>query len=169
MKEFKKIDITSMEFSPSMFEKVSKQWMLVSAGDENKSNAMTASWGGFGHLWNKNVAFVFVRPQRYTDEFIQNEERFALVFLKKEYKSAHSVYGSKSGRDCDKEKETGLTPAFVGGVPAYEEAEYVIVLRKLYMDNLKEDGFIDKQMLSNYPDKDFHHVYVAEIEAVYQA
>ena len=39
---------------------IGKDWMLVCAGD----NAMTASWGGMGVLWNKPVAFVFIRPQR---------------------------------------------------------------------------------------------------------
>ena len=49
-----------------IWDLIGKQWMLVTAGPADEFNTMTASWGGIGWLWNKPVAFVFIRPERYT-------------------------------------------------------------------------------------------------------
>ena len=76
--EFKEIPVSEMEFNP--FDKISKQWMLVTAGDKDSSNTMTASWGGVGIMWGKPVATVYIRPQRYTKEFIDKNEYFTLSF-----------------------------------------------------------------------------------------
>ena len=46
------------------FDLIGKEWMLVTAGNKEKFNTMTASWGGIGWLWNKPVAFIFIRPER---------------------------------------------------------------------------------------------------------
>ena len=73
---------------------------------------MTASWGGIGWLWNKTVAFVFIRPERYTYEFVEKNDYLTLSFLGEENKKIHAVCGSKSGRNIDKVKETGLKPVF---------------------------------------------------------
>ena len=64
MASFHEMDWKELSFNP--FTKISKQWMLVTAGSEEKSNTMTASWGGVGFIWNKPVSFIFIRPQRYT-------------------------------------------------------------------------------------------------------
>ena len=58
---FKEVAIESLEFNP--FTKISKEWMLVTAGDEKKSNTMTASWGGVGIMWGKNIATASIRPR----------------------------------------------------------------------------------------------------------
>ena len=43
-------------------ESISKQWMLISAIDKSgKANAMTASWGGVGELWGKDVVFILTQ------------------------------------------------------------------------------------------------------------
>ena len=41
MMGFHEIHIEALNFNP--FTKMSKQWMLITAGDENGSNTMTAS------------------------------------------------------------------------------------------------------------------------------
>jgi len=58
---FHEVPIESLEFNP--FKKISKQWMLITAGDEKKSNTMTASWGGLGIMWGKNVATAIHPPK----------------------------------------------------------------------------------------------------------
>ena len=65
----------------NFIEIIGKEWMLVSAGDKDKFNMMTASWGGVGFLWNKPVVFVFIRPERYTREFVDEKGCFTLSFL----------------------------------------------------------------------------------------
>ena len=57
------------DFDQSVFRLIGKEWMLVTAkNQEGKVNTMTASWGGFGVMWGKNVAVTVLRPQRYTKE-----------------------------------------------------------------------------------------------------
>lgn len=159
---FKEIDIKELEFSP--FEKIGKQWMLITAGNKESFNAMTASWGGLGVLWNKNVAFTFIRPSRYTYEFCEREEYFTLTFFPEEYRKALSFCGTKSGRDYDKCKETGLTPSFDADAPYFEEAELVLVCKKLYAQDMDKACVIDSAVNTNYGENEpMHRVYVGEI------
>ena len=139
---------------------IGKDWMLVCAGD----NAMTASWGGMGILWNKPVAFVFIRPQRYTLEFTEEAEDFSLSFFDPSHRPALTLCGRKSGREGDKIAEAGLHPADFEGVPSFTEAKRVLKVKKLYKDVLKPEGFLDPAIdAKNYPAKDYHVVYVCKI------
>ena len=106
--------IAIKDLSENFFEVIGKEWMLVTAGSKEHFNTMTASWGGIGWLWNKPVVFVFIRSERYTYEFMEENEYFTLSFLGKENRSIYNLCGSKSGREVDKVKETGLNPI---GVP----------------------------------------------------
>ena len=145
---------------------IGKDWMLITVQDGEGANAMTASWGCMGVLWNKPVAVCFIRPQRYTYGLAENEERMSLAFFGEGYREALSLCGSKSGRDCDKLSLAGLTVSDVDGVPVIDQASTVIIGKKLYADDLKEDNFVDKAMLDNYKSKDFHRIYVLEIQKV---
>ena len=95
------------------FHLIGKEWMLITAGTEEKYNTMTASWGGLGVLWSKNVCFCFVRPQRYTLPFLMEQDRFTLSFFTEDYRDALTYCGRHSGRDVDKAKEIGLRPFFL--------------------------------------------------------
>ena len=101
--------INPNEIKDNFIELIGKEWMLVSAGDKEKFNMMTASWGGVGVLWNRPVVFAFIRPERYTREFIDAKNEFTITFLGPEHRKAHSICGSKSGREIDKVAATGLT------------------------------------------------------------
>ncbi len=162
---FKEVKAEELQFNP--FTKIGKQWMLVTAGDEEKHNTMTASWGAMGIMWGKNVATVYIRPQRYTKEFVDNGERFTISFYGEEHRQALNICGSKSGRDCDKEKEAGLTPYYTDGTAAFEEAEMVLVCRKLYSQPMGPEYFTEDWIDGKwYPEKDYHVMYMAEIEKV---
>ena len=106
----KPIDPKTLELNP--FTTIGTEWMLLTAGNEDKHNTMTVSWGGLGVLWRKNVTYVLVRPQRYTMEFMDREEYYSLCVFDETYKPALKLCGTKSGRDIDKDKETGLTVMF---------------------------------------------------------
>ena len=164
---FRKIDISELSFNH--FDKIGKQWMLLTGGDKDSFNTMTASWGQLGVLWNKNVLTCYIRPNRYTYDFVEKGECFTASFYGEEYRSALSFCGSHSGRDCDKAKETGLTPAEVDGCMAFEEAELVLVCRKLYSYDLQESGLLTGDGI---PEKFFgtdpyHRTYISEIVGVY--
>ena len=121
-----------------------------------------------GELWNKDVCFIFIRPQRYTKQFVDNNEYFTLSFFGEEHRKALTFCGRNSGRDCDKAKETGLTPVEIDGSMSFEESEMVVVCKKLFSQDIDPAGFIDKSLDSkNYHDKDYHKMYVGEIVACY--
>lgn len=149
----------------SVFSLIGDRWMLVAATDKSgRTNAMTASWGGMGVLWGKKVAFVFIRPQRYTKQFVDEAQRFSLSFFDDSYKNMLGYMGKVSGKDEDKIAKSGLTVTDRNGAPVFKEASLTLVCRKTYRDTIKEENFIDKSNIEKwYPQKDYHDVYVAEI------
>lgn len=152
---------------------IGKEWMLITAGDIQHFNTMTASWGGVGFLWGKPVAFVFIRPERYTHDFVEQYDRLTLTFFDEADKDILNFCGTKSGRDYDKVKETGLRPvATPSGNVSFEQARLTIEGRKLYKTRLTADGFIDKAALERWyhdkPGGGLHDVYVVEIENVFE-
>ena len=163
----KKIDIKDLQGNAvSMFD---DKWCLITAGTKESYNTMTASWGAMGELWNKDVCFIFIRPQRYTLEFTEREEYFTLSFFGDEYKKALTFCGRNSGRDCDKAKETGLTPVETDGSISFAESETVIVCKKLFYQDIDPEGFVDKAIDGVcYPENDYHRMYVGEVVACYQ-
>ena len=141
------------------------RWTLITAGTEAECNTMTASWGGLGVLWNKAVATIYVRPQRYTYRFLEENGWFTLSFLLEERRDALVYCGSASGRDGDKFAACGLHPAFDGAAPYVEEADLVLVCRKRYWDDL-EPSHMDETGLRHYEDHDYHRMYIGEIVKV---
>lgn len=148
-----------------VFSLIGDRWMLVAATDKDgKTNAMTASWGGLGVLWGKKVAFVFIRPQRYTKKFVDDAENFSLSFFEESYKPMLGYMGKVSGKNEDKIKKSGLTVQYKDGAPVFKEASLTLICRKMYRQTLEEDCFIDKTNIGKwYPQKDYHDMYVAEI------
>ncbi len=157
------------EVKENLVKLIADDWALVSAGDSDKWNAMTISWGGVGELWGKDVVFAFIRPQRYTKEFMDKSDYFTVSFFAPEYKDALKICGTKSGRDCDKIALAGLTLAYDGEAVYPAEARLVIKCRKLAVQKMENSGFIDESIDLNYKAGDYHYVYVGEIEGVLEA
>ena len=158
--------IDPMAIEGNLIRLIASDWMLVTAGNKQKFNTMTANWGGAGYLWKKTVVFVFIRPERYTYEFIESSDGFTLTFFDERYHAALDLCGTKSGRDCDKVTEASLTPHFTElGYPTFAEARLVLECRKLYADMLTKDSFLDSEPLRiHYNTKGgFHKMYIAEI------
>jgi flavin reductase (DIM6/NTAB) family NADH-FMN oxidoreductase RutF len=164
--DWKELSIRDFRGSPS--ERIGLGWMLISAGGNGDWNTMTASWGGLGVLWGRDVAFMFIRPSRRTFEFANDNELFTLSFFGGDYRDALNFIGSKSGRDYDKAAETGLSPLVfdVKGRAAvgFKEAENIIVCRKLYTHDFDPKNFLDAPLIEQaYKGKDYHRMYVGEI------
>ncbi|MDF2675947.1 MAG: hypothetical protein K0Q97_237 [Bacillota bacterium] len=165
MLEYK--EINPVDLNENTFKMIGKDFMLITAENEGKVNAMTASWGGLGVLWNMDVVFIFLRPQRYTKEFIDATDSFSLTFYDDSYKKTLGYLGSVSGRDEDKIYNSNLTIGFDGKTPYFKEAEKVIICKKLFAQDLKEESFLDKNIINkDYPNKDFHTLYVGKIEKI---
>lgn len=165
MSNFKEINIK--DFSPNPFE-IKDKWMLISSAKPDGSvNTMTASWGSFGVMWNKEVVFVVIRPQRFTREFVENSESLSLTFFDDSYKKALAYLGKASGRDEDKITKAGLSVVMDNEVPYFQEAERVIFAKKLFVQRIEEGAFLDEKIIDRwYPEKDFHYLYIAEITKV---
>lgn len=160
-------EINIRDIKKSAVEMISDGWGLVTAGNEEKFNTMTVSWGGLGEIWGKDAVFIFIRPQRYTYEFIEKEEFFTLSFYGEEFRNALKICGSQSGRNTDKVANAGLTPLFVDNTVSFEQAEYTLVCRKMASQFIDPKGFNDEAIEKNYSAGDYHKVYIAEIVKVY--
>lgn len=164
---FKEISIKDLSLNP--FTKIGKEWMLITAGSEERFNTMTASWGGLGVMWNKDVAFTFIRPCRYTFEFTETEDYFSLCFFGEEYKNALMFCGRNSGKDCDKAKETGLTPIFIDGVPCFEEASLVLICKKMYSQQMQNSCATTDEVTTHYGENEpYHTFYIGEIVKAFE-
>ncbi|WP_319204980.1 flavin reductase [uncultured Ilyobacter sp.] len=147
------------------FDMIGNDWMLITAKDESKVNTMTASWGGMGHLWNKDVVYIFVRPGRYTYEFIEKSEEFTLTFFKDGYREKLTYLGKISGRDENKIEKAGLSVVSEGNYPYFKEGETVVKCNKLYKQRLDKECFLDASLDKFYKD-DYHYMYIGEIVEV---
>lgn len=153
------------DFAERPFSLIADEWMLVTAGNAQKYNMMTASWGGLGEMWGKPVAVAVIRPQRYTKEFMDQSDWFTLSFYGDD-KSIHKICGSKSGRNTDKTKETGLTPVFADQTVYFEQARLVLICKKLYVQKMDPAGIVDPLVEKWYPDRDYHYMYVGEVQSI---
>ena len=179
--ELHEVDYRTLSLNPmTMF---GEEWAALTAGNAERGyNSMCIAWGHLGAIWEdklsddrkrRNVrlptAIVYVRPQRYTKEFMDREEYFTISFLGENNRKPVAYLGAHSGRDEDKIANAGVTPVFVD---EYEtcylaEARLVFVCRKLYAEELTDAGFVDRQIIEgNYPERDLHTQYIGEIVRV---
>lgn len=138
--------IAIKDLSENFFEVIGKEWMLVTAGSKEHFN---------------------IRSERYTYEFMEENEYFTLSFLGKENRSIYNLCGSKSGREVDKVKETGLNPIVTErGNILFEQDRLGLECRKLFITDMKEELFLDHSVYERWYGGDhggLHRVYVAEI------
>lgn len=161
----KSIPFTNLQVNPAQL--IGHQWMLITAGTPEHFNTMTASWGGLGFLWNRPVAFVFVRPNRYTRPFIDEQASFTLSFMPEKYRQDLVFCGRHSGRDTDKMAATGLRPLITpGGLVAMQDADLVLECRKMMVSTMQQADFLDWSEVSPLfyaEDNPLHLVYICEI------
>lgn len=166
----KEIPYQQLQLNPMTM--IGKDWMLITAGTEETGyNTMTAAWGHLGSIWSLPgrsgylpTAVIYVRPQRYTKEFVDREDLFTLTVFDESWKKQLGYLGTVSGRDENKIEKAGLTPVFSDGTTWFAEAKLVLVCRKLYQADLKEENFLDPELVErNYPKRDLHTMYIGEI------
>lgn len=162
------VPVTELTVKP--FELMLKGMPLLTAGTEAKFNTMTISWGALGTAWAKPVCTCYVRPERYTHEFMESSEYFTLSYMGPEYKAQVDLCGSKSGRDIDKFKECGITAAVTEEGAVYvAEAELVLVCKKLYGSEFTKEGIkADWIIQERYPNGGYHTMYMGEVLQVLQ-
>lgn len=162
-----KQEIAPEQLGRSVFEMIGKDWTLIAAKKEGRTNAMTASWGGIGVLWGRDCAMIFVRKSRYTKEFLDASPTFSLNFLDpKTYRSVQNYFGTVSGRDADKIAVSGLHVEEAEDTPYFAEAGTVLVCKKAGHFDLPESGMLPEVQQKWYADHDDHTMYVGWIEKV---
>lgn len=163
---FQEIEVRNLK--ENLFTQLGSDWMLITAGNADKCNTMTAGWGQIGTLWARPVATVYIRPQRYTRDFVEREEYFSLGFFDmKKYQDALTLLGTTSGRDTDKIAQAGLHAGMYNDVPIIEEAHLILLCRKIYKQDIVQGGFLDANIEQKfYREKDYSRMYVGEIKTV---
>ena len=142
-------EVKAEELTMNPFTKIGKEWLLITAGNEEKCNTMTASWGAMGVMWGKNAVTVYIRPQRYTKEFVDREDTFTISVLGEKYRKALNYCGKVSGKNADNK---------------IKEADMIMVCKKMYHDEIKPECFDAGENDGKwYPQKDYHTMYIAEI------
>lgn len=166
----KEISVSELSFNPMTM--IAKEWMLVTAGNETRGyNTMTASWGHLGSIWGHGgglpTAVIYLRPQRYTKEFVDGSSHLSLCVLEDGLRKELNYLGTVSGRDEPKIEKAGLTVCHEDGVPYFDQSRIVLVCRKLFAQQLDPKCFVDTTIEPKiYPNKDYHYMYVCEVEKV---
>lgn len=167
--KFKKIEASEITKRIDPIKGMEADWALLTAEYGEQANTMTVAWGAFGNVWWKPTVIMYVRPQRYTKEFMDQSGKFTLTFFE-DRKREMTYLGSTSGRDeADKIEKSGLHLTHVDAQPTFEEGKLVLLCKTMYHQPMKPEHFIDAALAEqNYPDKDYSEIYIAEIEAAYE-
>lgn len=152
-------------FEENPFTLLNHDWGVLTAGNHEKANSMTISWGGLGVLWNKNVCYIFVRDTRYTKQFIDSCGTFSLTFFQKDFNRSILMYlGSVSGSREDKMKMTHLHINYADDIPFIDEGNLVITCKTLSATRITPESLIDPKIeAEHYKDGNLHTMYVGEI------
>ena len=153
-----------MDFNTDIFKQFDQKWALLSAGKAAAHNTMTISWGGMGTLWNKPVVTVYVKPLRFTNKFMKENEYFTVSFLPEEYRKAVLTMGTMTGRHhTDKDAAAGLTVKDLGEAVTYEEAELVFLCRKIYWQDMITQHMPSDVVREYYTPDEPHTMYIGEV------
>ncbi|NLY08579.1 MAG: flavin reductase family protein [Tissierellia bacterium] len=150
-------------------ELIRDDWFLITAmKKDGQVNTMTAQWGTIGYLWGREIATIYIRPTRFTHEFIMESESFSISFFDKSYKEKLKYLGTVSGRDEDKIYNANLSIMTKKEAPYFKEASMTIVCKKIYLSKIDKNGFLDREIDKKvYGDNDYHTVIVGEIQEIF--
>lgn len=151
-----------MELKTDIFGLFDKEWALLTAGTREKYNTMTISWGGAGTLWGKPVVTVYVKPVRYTHQFMEANGFFTVSFYPEKYRKSLMILGSESGRDGDKAAKAGLSPKYLENAVTFAEAHTTLLCRKLYRQDLDLNA-VPPEAMVHYRTEAPHTMYIGEV------
>ena len=157
--------IEPYHWNDNIFQRIGKDWMLITAGTKENCNTMTASYGGFGILFSKPVAHIYIRPHRHTYLFTENADHFSLCFFNDDqYRKELQYCGKVSGRDENKFEHCKFTVEEMDGIPYIKQADLIVFCKKIYSCDIDKGDFYDKEIIEKcYPQGDTHRMYVGEI------
>ena len=153
------------EINDNVFTLVGKIFPVVTVGNKDRYNSMTASGGGLVLLFRKPATMLLFPSNRYTLELIQKEQTYTLSYFPDEYRKQVMFLGSKSGRDSEKMKEVELTAIQTpSGNISFQEARLIIECKLTQISTSDLNDFYSqeaKDYLSEiYKDAGEHRKYV---------
>ena len=151
------------ELELKVFEAFDKDWALVTAGSGAHFNTMAISWGGLGTLWGKSVATVYVKPIRYTHEFLDQYDHFTLSFFDPAYRKDLALLGTLSGRDGDKLAQTALHACPVGPSVGFREARRTLLCKKIYRQAMIRETMPPEAVQTFYTEEEPHTMFIGEV------
>lgn len=156
--------ITPDKIPGNIIKMLTEDWMLITAGNNQEFNMMTAGWGGLGSMFGKPVAFCFIAPTRYTYKLMEKNDTYTLTFYTEAYREALNTCGSKSGKDTDKVKASGLTPISTPeGSKAFAEAWLIIECRKMVSQSIIPEAITNQKLKEEWEGKQLHKMFIGEI------
>lgn len=156
--------ITPDKIPGNIIKMLTEDWMLITAGNNQEFNMMTAGWGGLGCMFGKPVAFCFIAPTRYTYKLMEKNDTYTLTFYTEAYREALNTCGSKSGKDTDKVKASGLTPISTPeGSKAFAEAWLIIECRKMVSQSIIPEAITNQKLKEEWEGKQLHKMFIGEI------
>ena len=151
------------ELEIKVFEAFDQDWALVTAGSPARFNTMTISWGGLGTLWGRSVATVYVKPVRYTHEFLEENDYFTVSFFGPERRKDLGLLGALSGRDGDKLAKTGLHPCPAGPSVGFREARRTLLCKKIYRQDMRRETMPPEVVEAFYTEEEPHTMFIGEV------
>ena len=154
-------------YKENVFEELKTKTPIVTAGDKRHGfNSLTVSWGGFGELWGKDVAYLFVRKSRYTHQFLEQSDSVTLSFLDETYRESIEFIGTHSGKNLNKVEACGLAYTYD---PDYDgayirQASYCFKMKKLYQMELAVETMPKEIKEQFYMNQDLHTMFICEIK-----
>jgi flavin reductase (DIM6/NTAB) family NADH-FMN oxidoreductase RutF len=140
------VSVAPTELSGNVFQLVGQDFMVITAGTETDYNSMTASWGGWGILFNEPATWCFLRASRYTLEYMKREKTYTMTYFDEPYKDQIMLFGSSSGRDSDKMKKHTLTVVKTPlGNISYKEAKLIIECELIQITTVQPDDFYTEE------------------------
>lgn len=167
------VKIEATDLPDNVVDLIGKQWMLVTAGNRNSYNTMTASWGAIGYMWGKPATFIVVRDTRHTYRFLEREASFTLSFFSEEHRGALRICGTKSGRDTDKVAEAALTPLETPtGLMSFKEARMIVECKKMFVQEIDTANLTEpykEKVIKDFYTKDTakHEQFISEITNIW--
>ncbi|MCX7953740.1 MAG: flavin reductase [Bacteroidales bacterium] len=152
-----------------LLNELDKQNILLTAGNIGHFNSMTIGWINIGRLWHRHTLLVYVRPTRYTYEFIEKYEYFSVNFFEEKYSDIIDFFGTYSGRSVDKMNYNKLTPIDYNNKAVYYKESFLkIICKKIYSFDIKKENFLNKSIITHYySDNNFHRAYIGEIIEIF--
>lgn len=185
LRGFKQVDPADLQMNA--IKAIGDAMEVVLYNGRQNPNAMTASWGGLGVMWNMPVAFVVIRGEQYrfSRHLMDEHQLFSLCFLEDGHQDALAYLGTAHGWDDPQKIVTaGLTEGWFCGaetahdpnaepgthqhVPFIEESKTVLICEKVCKQELPRETFVDPAVWERcYGTEGPHCLYIAEIRAAF--